>query len=305
VAEDNGRSELATVDELYCSDAPCAVGVEAWTMPIGRAELIGARCNHMNTAEPLPVCECTFRRTRIAADSDPNRPWEEGTPDIVRYPGNRPDGCSEYGRTPSSCVYCESDFPGCSVDDATSCDVVCADMAVRYDAELRKTFSAVSRVARCGEDMLCQYVTEIDGLCYARDPSQKELPTFDCALSDEEILQNQNESYAPTCSERPGASCATANDCPRGLACDDTARCVGCGNTCEGPTGGFVTCSGQPTCAEGEACIQDRCLLQMNVECVNNGDCPSGTECRLSGIDASTGRGNRDTRSYCRSVPQQ
>ena len=172
-------------------------------------------------------------------------------------------------------------------------------MAVRYDTELRKAFAAVSRVARCGEDLLCDYVTEINGRCFARDPRQKELPSFDCALSDEQILENEDERYAPSCPERPAISCATTNDCPRGLACD-IGRCVGCGDTCEDPAGGFMTCTGQPICAEGEACIQGRCLLEANIECVSRRDCPNGTECLLSGIDASAGRGNAETRSYCR-----
>jgi hypothetical protein len=121
------------------AEGPCGVDLAAWKRAVGRAELVQAACAHGSSSEALPVCECRLRLTRLPGD---DRPWEGGTDEVVTYPGGRPGSCSEYARTPSGCLYCGSEFPGCSVDDPNSCDSVCAEMARRYDAELQKTFSS-------------------------------------------------------------------------------------------------------------------------------------------------------------------
>lgn len=284
--------------------AQCAISIHALTMPLGRAELIDAQCTHWNTSEPLPVCQCTLHTTRLSSEPDPVRPWEawdEGTTEVVALPGHRPNGCSEYARAPS-CLYCENEFPGCNVDDPGSCDIVCADMADRYDAEMAKTYDVNSRVARCGESSECEYVTEIDGACYARNPVQKDLPAFSCDLSDDELLRHKEESYVPSCDARPVAPCADGSSCPRGLACDNSGTCTTCSTagSCSDAEAAAGRCPPSPRCAEGEVCIESRCIPQDNVECVTQVDCAEGEVCVLSGIDATGGRGNAATRSFCR-----
>lgn len=282
-------------------DAHCAISINALAKPLGSAELVDAQCTHWNTSEPLPVCQCTLHTTRLS-EPDPVRPWEawdEGTSEVVALPGLRPNGCSEYARAPS-CLYCASEFPGCNVDDPGSCDVTCADMAERYDAEMAKTYNVTSRVARCAENIECEYVTEIDGACYARNPVQKDLPAFSCDLSDEEILRHKEESYAPSCDALPTTKCDDGSSCARGLACDSSGTCTPCLGSCTNADGVVGTCPGEPTCAEGEVCVETRCVPERNIGCVSSNNCAEGEVCVLSGIDASGGRGNDATRSFCR-----
>src|SRR5688572_4495858 len=142
-------------------------------------------------------------------------------------------------------------------------------------------------LSRCTENFICEHVTELDGKCYARRPVSAELPSFDCALSDEEILTHQNEDYASHCTERPSVTCTTARDCPRGLACSDEGICVGCGPSCYDDDGRPVVCIDQPRCAEGEFCIASVCLPGANIDCIDFTQCSEGEDCVLSGIDAS------------------
>lgn len=271
-------------------EGPCGVDLEAWTLPIGRAELARATCKHVT--DSLPVCECWLHRTRLPGDE---RAWPEGRPEVVTYPGARQSWCSEFARTPSGCLYCGSEFPGCSIDDPHSCDAVCADMASRYDAELQKAFSASLRRLSCGDDYTCEFVTEIEGLCYGRNPQRPPLAAFDCALSDAQILARKAEPDT-LCPEPAPVACRTASDCPRGLACDDAGACVPCRGICHDATG---QCE---HCADGELCVEQACVPQANVECVTFSDCEPPSQCVLTGMDAAAGRGNAQTRSLCRVV---
>jgi hypothetical protein len=272
-------------------DDACVLDLTPWTEPLGSADLVGAVCRHEGSSNYyLPMCHCTLRVTPADA--------EDSAREIVLRPGDRFYSCSEYSRTPG-CLYCGTEFPGCSVDDDGSCDAVCIDMASRYSNDLQKTFAAVPRLSRCTENFICEHVTELDGKCYARRPVSAELPSFDCALSDEEILTHQNEDYASYCTERPSVTCTTARDCPRGLACSDEGICVGCGPSCYDDDGRPVVCIDQPRCAEGEFCIASVCLPGANIDCIGFTQCSEGEDCVLSGIDAAGGRGNANTRSLC------
>ena len=297
--------DLEPYAECVPEDAfACPIDLTRWTEPTGRAELVAAECSHQGFSEVLPACHCTVRVTpNNGVSAAAEGPVEGGPFDIVLYPGNRPGSCSEYLRTPG-CLYCGTEFPGCNVNDSGSCDAVCADMARRYDGELQKTFAATSRVARCGSQGRCEYVTELDGQCYARAPVQGELPHFSCTWSDEEILAHQAERYAGYCPGRPDVACATASDCPRGLACGDAGMCVSCGSSCLDDEGRPLTCAGQPRCAEGEFCVDSACVPADNIECVSFGQCEPGQACLLTGMDLTgAGRGNENTHAVCRPFP--
>lgn len=306
---ENGQTGSTEGPECYpvgplepVAQGPCGIDLEAWTRAVGRAELVTSACTHGLSADALPVCECRLRLTRLPGD---DRLWEGGTEEVVTYPGNRPSSCSEYSRTPSGCLYCGSEFPGCSLDAPRSCDAVCAEMATRYDAEVQKTFSVTLRRLSCGADYTCEFVTEIDNACYARNPRERGIPAFDCALSDEQLLAHKSES-AEFCRARPTVACETGSDCPRGLACDDTGTCTSCTGACADSTGVYINCPGQPACGDGEVCVEGRCLINANVECAFPTDCTDDQSCVLSGIDETGGRGNADTRSLCvsrRSAP--
>ncbi|HTV19120.1 MAG TPA: hypothetical protein VMG12_10625 [Polyangiaceae bacterium] len=267
---------------------PCGVDLEAWTRPIGHAALMQARCMHP-FSDALPVCECKLHLARLAGDE---RPWEGGSDEVVAYPGGRPGSCSVYARTPSGCLYCGSEFPGCSIDDPHSCDAVCAETADRYDVELQKAFPGRLRRLSCASDYTCEFVTEIDGACYARNPREKGIPAFDCALSDEQLLERKGERDE-FCPERPPVACETATDCPRGLACDDRGTCVSCSTLCNRLD---EDCA---FCAQGELCIEAVCVPAANVACRSSFDCEPMSTCVLSGMDPSSGRGNAQTRSLC------
>jgi hypothetical protein len=296
---DNGQT--ASTHENECSpeyDAQCAIDIDFddWRLPEGRAELVGAACTYGPFLSHYPLCECRVHRSRLEGDE---RPWGDGPDEVLLYPGARSGGCSERGRLPSSCLYCGNDFPGCNVDDAASCDAICADMARRYDTDMQKTFSVESRVARCAEEgVSCAYVTEIDGLCYARDPREKELPSFDCSLDDAQILEHRDERHAAACAELPVAECEVTSDCPRGLACD-RGTCVTCGAGCGDNDGRVIPCPGAPACADGELCLLNTCVPAANLGCELGRDCPEGEICSLSGMDLTGGRGNGSTRTLC------
>jgi hypothetical protein len=296
---DNGQT--GSTHGLWCTpeDGPffCAVDLDDWRLPEGRAELTGASCTYGPFSSLFPVCECRIHRSRLEGDE---RPWDDRPEEAVSYLGASLGDCSERGRLPSSCLYCGHEFPGCSLDDPASCDVACADAARRIDADMQKTFSIRSRVARCAASGLeCEYVTEIDGLCYARDPREKQLPVFDCALGDEQLLEHRGENFAATCQEQPVPECQTAGDCSGGLACSDGGQCVSCGGTCSDVEGRIIQCPGAPACADGELCAMFTCLPAANVGCGFPNDCQDGQDCVVSGIDRTGGRGNAATRTLC------
>jgi hypothetical protein len=260
--------------------------------PIGRVEPVGASCVHLY--ESLPVCECRMQLTRPALGDEPAASYE-----VQLYPGNRAGGCSEWSIEPG-CLYCGSEFPGCSVDDASSCDAVCADMTARFDREIQKTIQATARVARCAPGTFhCQVVTEIDGRCYAGQPGRIDAPELDCNLSDAELLEHSADPSVPSCAAVAPVACTTADDCPRGLACN-AGVCGACSDMCSYPTGQSdrAVCEGDVACAAGELCTLGRCLPSANVGCRFFSECGKNESCVLSGV-SDDGRGNADTRSFC------
>jgi hypothetical protein len=263
--------------------------------PIGSLEPLDATCLHV-AAQVTPVCECRMRLTPTAVNG--RSPYE-----VQAYPGNRPGGCSEWS-FPPGCLYCESEFPGCSVDDPRSCDAVCADMFRRFEAQSQRVTVATARLARCSPDKSnCQAVTQIEGHCYAGPPSAGPTVEIDCNLSDDELIAHLNDPPVTSCAPAPAIPCATASDCPRGLACS-AGVCGACSDSCAYFNGrpDLIACEGDVTCASGELCTLGRCIPTTNISCRAVSECGEQEACVLSGF-GSEGRGNTSTRSFCQPSP--
>jgi len=275
------------------NDADCFGGsLEQTFGPIGALEPVGAACVHL--VEATPVCECRTQLTPTAVDGASPRPHE-----VHAYPGNRTGGCSEWS-FPPGCLYCESEFPGCNVDDPTSCDAVCGDMFQRFEAEFQRVTVATARLSRCSPDgSQCHVVTEIEGRCYAGAPFAGPTAELDCNLSDEELISHLEDPPSPSCAHPSPVPCESASDCPRGLACN-AGVCGACSEFCSYPIGrpDLAVCEGDAACASGESCTLGRCVPSSNIGCRFSEECEAEQRCVLSGV-SSVGRGNGQTRSFC------
>jgi len=288
---------VATLPGLRCiEDLDCFGGAPEQTMgSVVTIEPVAAACVHL-TSSALPVCECRGLLTRAAPP-----PGERPSFEVQLYPGNRPGGCSEL--TIPGCLYCASEFPGCSVDDPTSCDAVCADVIARAARANQRTYVARARLSRC-ETNTCYVVTEIDGRCYLGQPGRGDPPEVDCNLSDDELMARVEADFrSPTpsysCPYVPGPRCTTALDCPHGLGCNENGSCVGCDVNCPPAGAEAGVCEGPyGACASGEACTHGRCVPSANVACRSFTDCAEGESCVFSGT-SNEGRGNAQTRSFC------
>jgi len=173
-------------------------------------------------------------------------------------------------------------------------------MAARDDADAQRTFEVGYRLAHCNEDHTCSVVTTIDGQCYL-GPFGGWLPErVDCSLSDCELLERLVPPVfgKDECQPRPDVACSTSSDCPRGLSCAD-GICGPCGQQCTIDESGSA-CRGGGACADGEVCVDATCVPEANATaCDWFGDCPENQQCVVSGV-SSTGRGNENTRSFCR-----
>jgi len=276
-------------------DADCAV-LPSWTGSV-RVELVSAACSHDLNSVTVPLCECVLRATADAPDAGTAE-----TREYRRYPGNRDYRCSEHSFW-GSCLYCGNEFPGCNIDDLHSCDAVCTDMTEREENDIRREHEIGYRLARCNEDRTCRVVTTIDGQCYLAPFGRSNPEPVDCSLGDAELLQRLAVSSGKEeCQPRPTVNCATSSDCPRGLSCAGGV-CGPCTQSCitTGSNGddGWE-CEGGGACADGEVCVDQVCVPGANAtECNWFGQCPENQLCVVSGV-SSTGRGNEDTRSFCR-----
>jgi hypothetical protein len=291
-APEPSNSQTGSPGAVECnSDSDCALGLDVWTRPLGSLELLGATCGFPGQ-DAQPACYCELRRTPAPDTAGASEPYVLGG-----WPGIRPGGCSEYDRT-SGCSYCEQEFPGCNIDDASSCDAVCADFYQRQAREFARTFSARERLARCNADNRCERLYELEGRCYVGAPGRPEARSYDCALSDAELLAQSELASVPSCAARPDVSCSSASDCPAGLACKDGV-CGPCVEQCVILDSGS-TCRGGGECAAGESCAADTCVPDANVTCRSFSDCGPDRVCAVSGVDWTQGRGNASTRSFCR-----
>jgi len=166
-------------------------------------EIIGTEClardenSSDNCCFHMPaVCLCYY-----GWDGDQTR--DRGNAMIL---GNRAD-CDEYGRD-QSCLVPASDFAGCDVEDASSCDAPCAELDAKVVAHSAQTFDAEVRSATCTDRGECRVVHRIEDRCYASFGYA--VTVYDCALSDQEILA---DAYP----EAPPSSCI-ADVCDGGAA---------------------------------------------------------------------------------------
>jgi hypothetical protein len=110
------------------------------------------------------------------------------------------------------------------------------------------------------------------------------------------LLERTGEAYSP-CPEPPVVACTTASDCPRGLACNDAGKCVSCYDGCYAEEYG-----GCARCSDEELCVAAFCMPRENAQCATRLDCEQGSDCVLSGMDLTGGRGNAQTSSLCQSM---
>ncbi|MCG8555441.1 MAG: hypothetical protein MJD61_09175 [Proteobacteria bacterium] len=125
------------------------------------------------------------------------------------------------------------------------------------------------------------------GQSVAGRPAPEQAPYRPSAPSDRFHPRDPNEWQGMLVNVANFQVCTRSGSCGLGLACIER-RC--------GP------CSLDAECAEGEACVLDRCLREGNVGCRSRRDCGHLGEdalCILSGLTAHDPRSNAELRSYC------
>ncbi len=104
-------------------------------------------------------------------------------------------GCYATGRG-GDCLFGDEDFAGCAINDASSCQSVCAELETRMEADAARSFAVELVHAACTEDGSCQSVVSIDGRCYAnRDYSPGR--SYDCSLGAAAILEAHAADVLP------------------------------------------------------------------------------------------------------------
>jgi hypothetical protein len=99
--------------------------------------------------------------------------------------------CYARGRA-GDCLLAGSEFEGCDVSDATSCDAVCADLEQRYDDDAARAYDASILYASC-EEQQCKTVLQIGERCVA-DSSYLFGRSYDCALGGEAIWAAEQDA---------------------------------------------------------------------------------------------------------------
>ncbi len=127
----------------------------------GTAPCVGDKCE--DASPPGVACFCTM----------------EGNISRIVGKGQGIEGCLQFGRD-HSCLYKESEFPGCDVGAAaTSCATVCKDLEGRIQKEAQATHTAQIKEAACVGGGICACVTKVGDACYVEPRDQRQ----DCGLS--------------------------------------------------------------------------------------------------------------------------
>jgi hypothetical protein len=172
-----GMSECST-------DADCDESLRSWALELARPldsvpQLYAASCEERNVFtddwHTGPVCECVGPR---------------GVPPIWVGPSGL--GCLVGGRL-KTCVYADSEFPGCVVGDLDSCKEVCATVEERLVGDSTIEYSVTPRMAEC-RGSLCASVVQIGERCFTGVTMGSPSGSYDCSLSDEEILSRQAQA---------------------------------------------------------------------------------------------------------------
>lgn len=160
----------------------CQAAADALAVPATEYEkYTGSACELMGTTSgpSKPGCECQLSGGAFRALS----------PEMV-------DGtCLFYGRD-HSCLYADSEFPGCDPAQADSCAAPCADLQARVEADAKKAVTATVQASAC--TAACHCALKIGDKCFM-DSFHEPL---DCSLTAEQMLDEV--------SPKTGTTCATA-----------------------------------------------------------------------------------------------
>jgi len=139
------------------------------------------------------VCRCTFMSSVTMS----------GTVQVL---GAR--GCDVWDRT-GNCLYGGDDFHGCDRTDEHGCDAACATLAIRVQADAMRAYDVELRHAECKQGS-CRNVFRIADKCYVGH-LRLGPKTYDCSLSDEQILAQVDAEAAAALSAPLGSM---AHVCP-------------------------------------------------------------------------------------------
>lgn len=235
---------------------------------------------------------------------------------IVLLSDTSPHECLWHGRG-ERCVYRTVEFPGCDLDDADSCNAICADLQARIDADAKIAVDGEVVSARCDRGA-CAGVLRLEDSCYARSSF---LPQ-PCDKDPEQLIEDARKALEPiACEDLPedaeGVTCFESEP-PHGDECIfprdpdewqgalvDTCNRVPCETNCGlrlACVDNICTaCVRDADCFAGEVCVLDQCLLAEKVECDTRRDCEPDVLCTL--IDEPNApaepRGNAATWALC------
>lgn len=151
-------------------------------------QLLRARCVAGVDTCPGPThCECDF--------------YVEGREDVAvltlgtgyyRSTGDF-DGCDVRSRA-FGCIGATDAFAGCDAAKKGSCNAACQAALDAVAADAARTFDVDVRHATCVEQS-CRIVVRVDDRCYT--PSEGSVLGYDCALSDDSIIEMAYPPIAP------------------------------------------------------------------------------------------------------------
>jgi hypothetical protein len=105
-------------------------------------------------------------------------------------------GCYAVGRT-GNCLFDDSEFTTCNVDDRDACEAPCAELERRVNADIERTVEA-ELVAFACIGYYCRTVLSLDGQCFVDNDYDYLDRAHDCALGGEAILaQLETDSARP------------------------------------------------------------------------------------------------------------
>lgn len=177
--------QTGSIGMVECfADAECEERVRSYALSLERATrefptFRALSCEEVTTItdEPHtgPACNCI-------ADNGFGPTWV----------GPSGIGCLVLGRL-NTCIYPDSEFPGCTVGDADSCAAVCADLEARYVADRTADHTVIPRTIEC-RSPYCASVVQIGDQCFTGVTMGAPTGVYDCSLTDDEILSRQREA---------------------------------------------------------------------------------------------------------------
>lgn len=171
-------------------------------------ELVDATCGTRPADCPGPsFCQCTY-----TMQSDYGI--------VANAVGLGLSECDVYSRT-GGCLLSSNDFSGCSTDEACPCFNACSNAIRAMNVDDATAFDPEARYAAC-VDRVCRVVFRVGDQCLA-GIADFQYAAYDCALSDEEILQRTfpppdlDASSSTVCDAGVCTTTATASMCSIGV----------------------------------------------------------------------------------------